>query len=151
MKKQNSNPCWKNGGPFQSFWPLRWEISIFSTVLQTCSPWTACSVFDWKYLFRVNLVEKLRIISLSWYLVPRLSQICRIPWWCSLFLFSTGSTFLAKFDLKNQNCQFELKFRTRLIWVCRIMYKICSNYFLCFRPEEPFFGKSCQKILKLSV
>ena len=39
----------------------------------TCSPWTACSVFNWKYPFGgggggggwVNLVQKLNIISLS--------------------------------------------------------------------------------------
>ena len=69
----------------------------------------------------VNLVQKLRIISLRWNIVPRLIQIYRIPWWCSLFLFSTGNTFLGKVDPKNQNCQFELKFRTRLIWISRII------------------------------
>ena len=127
------------------------ELTFTTQKANACSPWTACSVFNWKYLFWVNLVQKLKIISLSWNFVPRLIQICRIPWWCSLFPFSTVDTFWGKFGLKNQNCQFELKFRTRLIWVCRIMYKICSNHFLCFRPEEPFLGKSCQKILKLSV
>ena len=30
-----------------------------------CSPWTACSVFDWKYPFSVNLVQKLKTESLS--------------------------------------------------------------------------------------
>ena len=66
------------------------------------SPWTACSVFNWKYLFWVNFL-------------PRLIQICRIIWRSSLFLFLTGKTFLGKLGPKNQNCQFELKFRTRLI------------------------------------
>ena len=122
------------------------ELTFTIQKENACSPWTQLDITFW-----VNLVQKLKIISLSWNFVPRLIQICRIPWWCSLFPFSTVDTFWGKFDLKNQNCQFELKFRTRLIWVCRIMYKICSNYFLCFRPEEPFFGKSCQKILKLSV
>ena len=83
--------------------------------------WTVCSVFSWKYLFWVNLVQKLKIISLSWNFVSRLIQICRIPWWCSLFLFSTGNTFLGKYGPKNQNCKFKLKFRTMLIWICRIM------------------------------
>ena len=58
----------------------------------------------------------------------------------------TGNTFLCKFDPKNKNCQFELKFRTRLIWICRIMQKICGAHFFCFRPEKPFLGKSGQKI-----
>ena len=92
---------------------------LFTT--QKASPWTACSVFNWKYLFWVYLVQKLKNISLSWNFVPRLIQICRVPWWCSLSLFSTRNTFLGKFGPKNQNCQFELKFRTRLIWICRTM------------------------------
>ena len=36
------------------------------------------SVFDWKYPFCINLVQKIQIVSLSWNLVPRLTQICRI-------------------------------------------------------------------------
>ena len=89
------------------------ELTFTTQKANACSPWTACSVFDWKYLFWVNLVQKLKIISLSWNFVPRLIQICRIPWWCSLFLFSTGNTFLGKFGPKNQNCQFKLKFGTK--------------------------------------
>ena len=60
-------------------------------------------------------------------------------------LFSTGNTFLSKFGPKNQNCQFELKFRTRLIWTCRIILKICAVHFFCFRPEKPFLDKSGKK------
>ena len=97
------------------------ELTFTTQKANACSPWTACSVFDWKYLFWVNLVQKLRIISLSWNFVPRQIQICRIPWWYSLFRFWSGFTFLGKFDPKNQNCQFELKFRTRLIWIFRTM------------------------------
>ena len=43
---------------------------------------------------------------------------------------------MCKFDLKNKNCQFELKFRTRRIWICRIMQIICGVHFFCFRPEN---------------
>ena len=32
-----------------------------------------------------NLVQNIKIISLSWNLVPRPIWICRIQWWCSLF------------------------------------------------------------------
>ena len=45
-------------------------------------------------------------------LVHKLIQVCRIPWWCSLFLILTGSTFSGRCDSKNQNFQFELKFCT---------------------------------------
>ena len=97
------------------------ELMFTTQKANACSHWTACSVFNWKYLFWVNLAQKLEIISLSWNFVPRLIQISRSPCWCSLFLFSTENTFMGKFCPKNQNCQFELKFHTRLIWICRIM------------------------------
>ena len=114
------------------------ELTFTIQKANACSPWTACSVFDWKYLFLVSLVQKLKITSLSWNFAPRLIQISTIPWWCSLFLFLTENTYLGKFGPKNQNCQFELKFLTRLIWICRIMLKICGVHFFCFRPEKPF-------------
>ena len=50
--------------------------------------------------FWVHLVQDLKIISFSWNFVRRLIPICRIPWWCSLFLLSTGNTFLSKFGPK---------------------------------------------------
>ena len=119
---------------------------IFTTQkVNACSPWTACSVFNWKYLFWANLVRKLKIMSLNWNFIPTLIQICRITWWCSLFLFSTGNTMLCKFDPKSKNYQFELKFCTRLIWICRIIWKICGFHFFCFRQEKPFLDKSGQK------
>ena len=50
------------------------------------------SALDWKHPFRANLVQQIKIIFLSWNLVPWLIRICRIQWWCSLFLFYTGNT-----------------------------------------------------------
>ena len=75
------------------------------------------SFFYWKYLFRANLVKKkqkkIKTVSLSWNLVPRLIQICRIQWCCSLFPFLTRFwPFLGKLPTKNQNCQFKVKFGT---------------------------------------
>ena len=112
------------------------ELTFTTQKANACSPWTTLSVFDRKYLFGVNLVQKLKIISLSWNFVPRLIQIYRIPWWCSRFLFSTGET-------KIVNLSWNLV--PRLIWICRIMWKISDVYFFCFRPEKPFLGKSGQK------
>ena len=60
------------------------------------------SVFDRKYPVWENLAQKLKIVSLSWNLMPRLIQICKILWWCLSFLFSNGNTlFGGKFDSKN--------------------------------------------------
>ena len=42
--------------------------------------------------FWTNLVQKIRTVSLSWNLVPRLIRICRMQWCCSLFLFSIGNS-----------------------------------------------------------
>ena len=42
---------------------------------------------DWKYPFWTNLIQKIKIDSLSSNLVLRLIWKCRIQWWCSLFLF----------------------------------------------------------------
>ena len=90
-------------------------------------------VFDWKYPFGANLVEKIKIISWSLDLVARLIRICWIQWCCSLFSFLTGSallgqiwsklsiftvffvsdqkcSFLGKFGPKCQSCQFKAKF-----------------------------------------
>ena len=55
------------------------------------------SVLDWKHPFWANLVQKVKIVSLSWKLV----------------LFGLETPFLGKFGTKNQNCQFKLKFGTK--------------------------------------
>ena len=47
------------------------------------------STLDRKYHFLENLVQEIKIVSLSWNLIPRLIRICRIQRWCSFFLFQT--------------------------------------------------------------
>ena len=41
------------------------ELTFNTQKANACSPWTASSIFIWKYFFWVNLVQKLKIISLS--------------------------------------------------------------------------------------
>ena len=67
------------------------------------------SLFDRKCPFSANLVQKVKIISLSWNLVPALIRIYRIQWRCPPFLFSIRMPFLGKFRPKCQNCQFQVK------------------------------------------
>ena len=62
-----------------------------------------------KYPFWAKFVQKNKIFSLSWNLLPRLIRICTIQYWCSLCL-RLGIPFLGKFGPKGQNCQFKLKF-----------------------------------------
>ena len=76
------------------------------------------SVFGRKIPFWANLVKKkkkIKIVYLSWDLVPKLIRICKIQW-RSLFIFSVldRKHFLGKFGPKNQTVQFKLKFRTFL-------------------------------------
>ena len=59
------------------------------------------------------MVWKIKIVSFRWNLIPRLLPICRIKWWCSLFLFRPEILFLGLIDPKNEDCQSKLKFDTR--------------------------------------
>ena len=43
--------------------------------------------FGWKFNFWANLVQKVKIFSLRWNLIPRLIRISRNQWRCSLFPF----------------------------------------------------------------
>ena len=67
---------------------------------------TFSAFFYHKYTFGAILVQK---ISLSWNFVARLIRICIIEWWCSCF-----RPFLKKFGPNNKNCQFKLKFATKI-------------------------------------
>ena len=70
------------------------------------------AALDQKYLFGANLVQKIKIASLSWNLLPRLIQIRRIQCWCLIFLFSIGITFFGQIGPTNKNRQFILNFGT---------------------------------------
>ena len=54
---------------FKVFKSNNWINFYYNKLLQltftTCSPWAACSIFDWKYVSWVNLVQNLKIISFS--------------------------------------------------------------------------------------
>ena len=62
-------------------------------------------------LFWANLVSRSEICW-KWNLVARLIRICRIQWWCSLFLFSTGNTLFGKIWTKKWKILFKIKFGT---------------------------------------
>ena len=53
-------------------------------------------VLDRKHPVWVKLVQKIKIVSLSQNLVPRLIRICRNQRWCSLFVFYTESILFGK-------------------------------------------------------
>ena len=66
-------------------------------------------LFFQKYLSWINLVQNIKIVSLSLNLVSKLMRICRIQWWCSLFLFWTRTILFGQIWSENRNYQFKLK------------------------------------------
>ena len=76
------------------------ELIFITQKANAWRPWTVCFVFNWKYLFWLKLVQKLKVISLTSNFIHILIQICGVPLSCSLFLFSTGNTFWANLSHK---------------------------------------------------
>ena len=69
------------------------------------------SVLQRKHPFWDNLVQKIKIVNLSWNCMPRIIWISRYQWWC----FRQVTPFLDEIGLKNLSCQFNLKFGTKTI------------------------------------
>ena len=67
------------------------------------------SVLDRKNPFWANLVQKIKIVSLSWNLVPRLIRILEFNGELHCFCFLLETPVLGKFGPKIQNCLFKLK------------------------------------------
>ena len=65
-----------------------------------------------EYQFWANLVQKIKIVSLSWNLKLSLSWICRIQLWCELFLFWTRNILFGKIWSQNSKL-FKVKFGTQ--------------------------------------
>ena len=53
------------------------------------STFIIAKVYQCFYGKEINLVQKIKLVSWSWNLLPTLIWICSIEWWCSLFLFYT--------------------------------------------------------------
>ena len=103
------------------------------------------SVFDRKHPFWVNLVEKSKIVSLSWNLVSRLIQIWRNQWWCSLFLFlSRKHPFWTNLVQKMKIVSLSWNMIFRLIWICRIQWW-CSLFL--FQTRNILFYCLCDHMV----
>ena len=73
------------------------------------------SALDWKHLFQANLVQKIKIVSLSWnlFLLTHSNMQNSMVIFIIFFVCLRPKTpFLSEFGPKNQNCQFKLKFGT---------------------------------------
>ena len=91
-------------------------------------PWTHVKMrifsFRWEtHLFWANLAQKIKIVSLSWNLVPMLIWICKIQRGCSLFPFSTVNIFFwANFVQKIKIVSLNWTLVPRLIRICTIQW-----------------------------
>ena len=96
-------------------------------------------VFEWKYSFWGNLVQKIKILILSWNLVPTLIQTCRIQWWYSFILFLIENTIFGQIWSKKSKLSVEAE-----IWYLDLFEYAEFNdavHAFCFWVERPFFGK----------
>ena len=87
-KNQN---CWIWNLELRLIWMWIWRIALvilfFLFVFVVVVVVVVFHFLDWKHLFWVNLVQKLKTVSWSWNLVPNLYWIRKIWWWCSFSLF----------------------------------------------------------------
>ena len=80
------------------------------------------SVLDRKHPFWANLFQQIRIVSLSWNLIPRLIRISRIHCWRSLFLVYTKSIFF--YCLCDRT---EVEIWNRQLWSTRLFYFVVAS------------------------
>ena len=110
------------------------------------------SVFDREYVFWINLVQKIKILSSRWNSILKLVQICRIQWCCWLFCFRLEIPFLGKSGPKNQNYQLKLKFGTYTNWNIQsstVMSTVMFT-FSVFDQKYPFWADLVQKVKIIS-
>ena len=101
-------------------------------------------VLDRKYLFWTKLVPKIKIVSLSLNLVPKLIRICRIQWLYSLFHVRLEIPFLGKLFPKFKIVWLNSKFGT---WTNSNI----ENSMLMFSNSCILFLESFSKNSKLFV
>ena len=88
------------------------------------------SVLDQEQLFWKHLVQKIKVVSLRWNLVPRLIRLCRNQWWCSdLFLVN----FVQQIKIVSLNSNLVL----RLIRICKIQWWCLLALFFAKNPFLP--------------
>ena len=95
--------------------------------------------------FWINLVQKLKIISLSWNFVPRLIQICTIPWWCPK---NQNPVKIKIWSKKIKIVSLSWNLVSRLIWIIGNQWW-CSLFL--FLTRKTLIGQIWSEKSKLSV
>ena len=101
-------------------------------------------VFNRKYSFWANFIQKIKIVSLRWSLVTSLIRICRIQRCCSLFSFSIRNTLFQQISQKIKIISLRWNLVLRLIRICRIQR--CCSLFSVFNRKYPLCTTLVEKI-----
>ena len=82
--------------------------------------------------------KKIKIVTLSWNLVPTPIRACRIQWWISFFLFLSGNIFSGQIWSKNvKSISWNWNLVARLIRICWIQW--CCKLFSFFTGSAVFW------------
>ena len=127
-------------------WTLKFDhFSPFQNVISNKLPTNPPNLQE--YPFGVNLVQKIKIVSLSWNLVSILIWICKIQQRCVTFsIFDRKYHFWGKFGPKNQIVSLSWNLISTLIWICKIQWW-CSLF--PFSTENTFFGENLVQKIKI--
>ena len=98
------------------------------------------SVFNRKYPFWINLVQNIKIGSLSWNLVTRLIRFQYAEFSCGVHFFQFR--LVAKVGPKHRNFQFKLKFGTKTNSHMQNSVVTCTFLFL---TKDAVFGQIWSK------
>ena len=119
-----------------------------SALAKIVQRWFFCC-FHWKYPFLTNLFQKIKIVSLSWNLVPRVIWISRHQWWCSLFsVFDWRYPFWANLVQKTKIVSFRWNLTPRLIRICNSVYLVCFRLEILSLDKLGPKNQNCQFKLK---
>ena len=132
---------WGKFGPKSQNYQLKLKFGTYTNSnMQNSIMLFPFLLFEWKYPFWGNMVQKNKIVTLSWNLVPTIIRTCRIQWWCSFFFcFWSEIPFWDKFGRKSQNYHLKLKFVTYTNSNMKNSMMLFSVF--CFWVQIPFLGK----------
>ena len=117
---------------------LKFGTSTNSNLQNSVAPFSF-SVLDGKHLFWTNLVQKFKIFSLNWNLVPRIIRICGIQRRSSLFyVLHLKHPFWENLVSKIKIVSLSRNLLLSLIRICRLQW--CCSLFL-FYIGNIYFGK----------
>ena len=94
------------------------------------------SIFDRKYPFSVNFVQKIKVVSLTLISVPRQIQTCRILWYSVFSALDWKHPFWSNLVQKIKSVSLSWNLVPRIIPMCKIQW--CCSIFLLYTKNTLF-------------